>query len=238
MIRWFRLLEAGAVQGPPGIIFSTSPRVGTTADGKQVFVKGPQADVVFAEAVGFGLADMADVDVPVWGMAEVQGEGPLFVSIAAPHRSALDVLLRSDLGMDRAPIAACIALDVWLANPDRNLLNLVAGTWPDGALRFLAIDFEKSMVLRGVSRFILATHSPEMFLPREALRPFCSGLPIPGRIVERIQAIPEGEIRHLVHEVGNLVCQSPDADDLIVDHLLVRRESLQSLIQEVWPCLS
>ncbi|HET7023840.1 MAG TPA: hypothetical protein VFI39_01385 [Gemmatimonadales bacterium] len=213
--------------------------VGLADDGQRYYVKGPKTPVVFAEAAGYCLAREAGLAVPEWAFwLDPRDNATFFASREIQIRSGVVDLLRADpLGV--APfLQLCIVIDIWLANPDRNMGNIVLDPISDsGAIvkRPLAIDFEKSQVLRGESRFQVNMLNGRSFWPREELGATCQGLPFPEGCCAVVSAYDEARIYGLLQGVHLDMHIPPLAwFDSAVSQLADRAHKIHELTQEAW----
>lgn len=163
--------DDGAVHGPGGIVYSTTPHIGTTRNGTVVYVKGPELETVFAEVVGCLLARAVGLNVPRTLLC-TDDDGNVFagsVQAATVGRNVIPWLSNRDRCSNHQELFAAIAVDAWLANTDRNLGNVLVSRDGDGKDCFVFIDFEKSTALRPYPTIKLPDLQPAAFWPRELL---------------------------------------------------------------------
>ena len=132
---------------PPGMVYSTDPHRAEGEDGHSYFVKGPDVEVVFAELAGCSLA--ASVGLPVPPVATCAYNGSLYAGSRKVEFREMRPLLKSTARLQNAAdLYNMIVVDVWLANPDRNMGSLVGTQLGRGKLEMMFIDFEKAVALR------------------------------------------------------------------------------------------
>ncbi|MDB4886997.1 MAG: hypothetical protein JWN79_2435, partial [Gemmatimonadetes bacterium] len=99
-VRWVTLDDVPVPVTPhyAGLVFSTRPRIAGASDGFDYFIKGPEIEVVVAEAVGYELAARAGLDVPEWALCRAShDEDVFFASRAMRVRSGVDQLIARKL---------------------------------------------------------------------------------------------------------------------------------------------
>ena len=163
-IQWVEMIEVEPAKPPTGKVYSTEPLVGEATNGHRYYIKGPEVAVVAAEIVAHLLAGGVGLRVPAWGLADLDGS-IRFASERAPIHSGIAELLR--MGVAAIPMfwPLCLAFDMWIANYDRDVGNVVARPVGKRRYDFLAIDFEKAKVLRGDSLIRLNMLPATNFVP-------------------------------------------------------------------------
>lgn len=159
-----------------------------------------------------------------------------FASRRMPHRFGPDAILQAHLAENPGMLADAAALDVWIANDDRNLGNLVGGPAVDpGLIRLYAIDFEGSAVLRGEKdRFSIMTTHPRTLLPSEPLLPLCRRQPIPSRVCDFIADWSE-PLEPIANEwLADLALPRLDWCEQASAALTMRAERIHTLVKEAW----
>ncbi len=220
----------------PGLVYSTNPLTTEAANGRKYFLKGPAAEIVFAEAAGYTLAKLVGLAVPDCALCHLPGSSDVwFASAEIPVRSGVELLIDTDFQLNRTFLQGCIAFDVWIFNPDRNIGNVVGDSLEAGKLELFAIDFEKSAILRGISRFIITTMNPRDCWPNEPLDRICRRLPFPSEMCDLIAGVSqeriEGEFARLSMDIN--LANVPWADSA-AGYLALRGSRIQDLIREVW----
>lgn len=199
-------------------------------------LKGPEPKVVIAEALGYGLARSLGIAVPECALCRHPRSGQVyFASREAPLRS-IEALLGSPAVENPAIITDCFALDVWIANLDRNVGNYVGEPRNRGhQVRVLAIDFEKSHVLAGVDRFTVTGIPDRSLQPREGLKRMCFDGHFPDEMCGRIEAMSSSYIEQVFGDVASAL--APDGipwQDSAVSFLSARARTLRHLADTVW----
>ena len=187
-LKIIQLIEPGEkVLGPPNIVYSTNPKIADAMDGYKYFVKGPDAEVVAAEACAHLLAGVVDLSVPVFGIAEVDGQ-VYFASREIEIRNASSFIERQKV-QNRDILHHTIAFDVWIANTDRNLGNFVAESISGSSqVRALPIDFEKARTICERTPIVsVPMIDPRRLWPREALGEMLTGPGVPVDFCRRIE---------------------------------------------------
>jgi hypothetical protein len=219
------------------VIYSTCPKIGTAENGASYYLKGPDAAVVAAEALAYELAGAVNLAVPEHALCEVPGVGVFFASKEVRFRSALDVVMEGGLASNPELLSDCIAFDTWIANDDRNMGNIVMEPERiEGHLaRLLAIDFEKSRILRGENMLLVDQLAPRSFWPRELLGQLCDGQPFPDGACSRIASVSrdriDGVFEALAWELADLDLSWRDS---AVYQLARRATQITDRVREVW----
>ncbi len=142
------------VEAPAGITYRTKPEVWIARNGRRYVVKRDTVTTVVAEALGYGLAELVHLPVPPFALSRIK-ETPGF-AFCSEYQARNDVLRYLERGQLVNPeiVGDTLVFDLWVANDDRNVMAFV-GHIPEtaalGQLEALAIDFECSQLLRGVS---------------------------------------------------------------------------------------
>jgi hypothetical protein len=222
------------------VLFSTAPRVAPASDGNSYIIKGPDLPLVFSEAAAYELAGLIGLSVPEFALCLLPGSNELwFGSRRKAFRHSADVLLRTGRVSNPNLLSEAVAFDVWVANDDRNLGNLVADSVNLGGrnlLELYAIDFERSQILAGrADRFRVAAMHPRTFWPREEMGRICRGLSRPEPFCERILGLRPDEIHGALTKILVGLNMPPVGwFDTAVDVLNQRRERIHSLVAEAW----
>jgi hypothetical protein len=232
--------EPQNVVPPEGLVYSNAPRVAQSTAGPSYILKGPDLPVVVAEALGYSLAPLVGLTVPDWALCRVPSEaGIFFASRELPVRSGIEFLIGTDAVLNPDLVPACIAFDLWVANTDRNVGNIVAEPQSSrrgrGVVVLHAIDFEKAQVLRGTDRFTIGGMPLRRFCPTDALAALVVGLPKPLDFCKTVRALPPKQIDGLFEE---LVWAMDGAvipwRDSAADQLVRRAERLEQYVEEAW----
>jgi hypothetical protein len=191
--------------------------------------------------VAYELAALVGLNVPPFAFFRHPVTGRIFfASQGVRLRSAIDQLI-SQHGLVVNPdfFPTCIAFDVWISNRDRNSGNVVAepvGGRHGSEIQLYAIDFEKSDILRGVSRFeITERYSPRNCRPVGELARFARGLPFPRNACTAISSITQDAIVAIFSELAlNLPGHNIPWVDSASDFLARRAHRIEVLVKEAW----
>lgn len=235
------LLDEGTPVVPPeDLVFSTQPRKATGRDGCSYFVKGPDLNIVVAEAVAHQLARHLGLEVPDFGLVlPIDGRGPLFASkeVARCYRQ-VELWIRQGKTSNGDMLASMSAFDVWVMNKDRNINNLVgeAHVRPANELiKLVAIDFEKSMALRGPYPL---TTTPEMrprsLRPSGTLENLLRGQACPDSFLRKIEGMTEDHVRDAFGRVEARLGEQIGWRDSSTKLLGGRATKIREHVAEVW----
>jgi hypothetical protein len=238
---WIKLIAEPDPVPSGGLVYSTRPRVGRSTEGTQFYVKGPDTSVLVAEAVAYELADEVGLRVPDWAWCRGPSDGKVyFASCGRRIRIAMDILLQREQLQRVEFLGACIAFDIWIANDDRNMGGIVAepiGGRTGSEVSFVAIDFEKSAILRGVNRFeVTERYPPWNCRPKDELARHCTGIPVPSGFCDRIAGVSE----ELIGETFARVASDLGAEhrvewaDSACSFLASRGRQIHQLVSEAW----
>jgi hypothetical protein len=137
-----------------------------------------------------------------------------------------------------AAIARTVVFDVWIANPDRNYLNVLPptdGAWTAGIRTAVAIDFEKAVAIRAREALIQSSAvDPRRLWPTDELGATLVGTALPRDMVDRIAATRQDRLERAVQSVSNIVGDGFDWGDSVVRALSHRLRNLGRLTQEAW----
>lgn len=239
-MEWIRLLEEPQPVTPPqGLVYSTNPMHARATDGHTYILKGPETSVVFAEAACYQLAALVGLSVPPCRLCTLPGSGSVvFASRELRTRSALETIVRTGRTLNPELLEETIAFDVWVANEDRNMGNIVGEphvTNGTGIVRLYAIDFEKAAVLAGIDRFSVTAMPAAKFWPTGVLGDLCGGLTVPTEFCGRISEVQRPAIAGLVQQtVWDLNMPQVPWIDTAIDVLVQRAARIVALVHEVW----
>lgn len=236
------LTKDSKVSAPSGVVYSTEPHTAESETGSTYFIKGPQQEIVFAELAGCELAREIGVIVPE--VAACLFNADVYAGSQAVKDALRDVepfLSRPTRVTNYSDLYAVAVADIWLANKDRNLGNIIARASKQGAtVQFVAIDFEKSAALRPTPTILSAMVPARLLWPSGSLgasmrasRPLVP----PSVTMTAISSFTEDRCRAILEDVqtalGNPV---PWLDDSI--HAVVSRSNrIEQLVEEVWRSL-
>jgi hypothetical protein len=230
-----QLLEPGQkVEAPGNIVYSTSPKTAVGLDGHDYILKGPEIEIIVAEAAAYLLARIVRLPVPEFGIASI-GDQPYFASRKA-HIRNVEAYIRRGALTNTDVLLETIVFDVWIANVDRNMGNFVGDVADMEArrVRLLVIDFEKAACLRERTPLVIVpTINPRKLWPKDALGQILTGRPCPREFCDRIASVSEGEISHSLDMVARHVPGIPWMDSCI-QVLRRRAEEIHHISREVW----
>jgi hypothetical protein len=131
---------------------------------------------------------------------------------------------------------AAIAVDIWLANTDRNMGNLVGSTLGDGRIDVFMIDFEKSRSLLRDPFIGCGSIDPGDLWPTDELGAYLRKIRrarCPQAILDRIERISEQQIVSIVSPVAAEL-HFVDWHDSSIEVLFRRAQKIVTLVEEVW----
>lgn len=239
-MEWVQLLEEPQpVAAPPGVVYSTRPLHARASDGQTYVLKGPATEVVFPEAVCYQLASLVGLSVPECRLCSHPGQGSVFfASKEVRTRSEIEIFIKDRKVVNPELLPHTVAFDVWVANEDRNLGNIVGepySTNGTGVVKLYAIDFEKSAPLRGVNRFTVTALAAKKFWPTGQLGEICRGYELPVDFCKQIAAVQRSAIDSVIQRtIWDLNMAAVPWADSAVDVLEHRAQNIFTLIREVW----
>jgi hypothetical protein len=227
------------VTAPSGLVYSTNPRTAEGPDGFKYFVKGPDPEIVFAELAGCLLAASVGLKVP--SVAACTFEGETFCGtreVADLGRNAEPLLRARERVTNFNDIYSVIPVDVWLANTDRNMGNVLGRSLGKGNVEFVMIDFEKATALRANPTVSCPTVKPQKLWPTDELgRILRATKPLhpPGLVMQRIKEFvaTKANVTDIIDSIAEacpLVNWAPNSSDVIVS----RGIQIAKLVGEVW----
>ncbi|MHB1310992.1 MAG: hypothetical protein ACYC3L_03160 [Gemmatimonadaceae bacterium] len=192
-----------------------------------------------AEHLGYALARHCELPVPASALCRSEASSDVFFASRMsdrPLRFPADALLRLDRG-GVGLLEDCVALDVWVANEDRNPGNIIGipnGGYGNPGFSLCLIDFEKSLLLSGKSGIEVNMMSAKQFMPKEALRTF---LPRPRRrtaVIDRIAGIAPDVIRGHFADLETAIGERIAWKDTATHFLVERAKGLKDLLREAY----
>lgn len=230
--------EGTPVVAPEDLVYSTQPRKATALDGNSYFVKGPDRNIVVAEAVAHQLAQDLDLNVPAFGIA-LTADGPLFASREVPRcQRQIETWLIQQKTVNPETLPLVLAFDIWTMNKDRNMGNLVGeGQLPpaDGRVAIVAIDFEKAMTLRGPYPLTATPHiQPRALWPSGTLGQMVKGAKCPPEFLSRIEGMGEHHVLDAFARVEARLAEDIPWKQNSAQLLALRAKKIRALIAEVW----
>ncbi|MBA4388677.1 MAG: hypothetical protein C0404_11900 [Verrucomicrobia bacterium] len=236
------LVERVAISTPPRLVYSTQPFAGMCSDGKVYIIKGASDQmIVRAEASAYVLAQLVGVSVPEWSFVSAPGHAdhPLFGSRIVSGPRDISPWLNNDIERYSDVLAQIITFDMWVANTDRNLSNLVGrncAAQTDGYIDIVAIDFEKSVTVRSTTpRIALGSITPHSLWPRELLGRMVCGRPRPQNDwVANIAGNSALDLAPALQEVQIALSLEDSWLTDITDILAHRATRVPMMVEEVW----
>lgn len=230
----------GRVSAPSGVVFSTDPRRAEGEDGNSYFIKGPELEIVFAELAGCELAREIGLNVP--NVVACRWDGETYAGSQAVEASIRDVgpfLQRTDRAVNFSDLYTTQVVDVWLANKDRNLGNVIGKPTSQSMskIELVFIDFEKAATLRPTPTMLSTVLEPRLLWPSgilgTALRTHKLMMPPPAGILRVSQMTREKCSEVLLQAQAAIGTPVPWLDDSV--HALIHRANrIQQLAEEVW----
>jgi HipA-like protein len=232
------LLDEGTpVVAPEDLVYSTQPKKATGMDGHSYFVKGPDRNIIVAEAVAHQLARSLGINVPEFGIAIPQGGGgPLFASreVARCLRQVESSIVRGKV-TNRGSLALTTCFDIWVMNKDRNIGNLVGESQLDGMVTIVSIDFEKSMSLRGPYPLTTTpTILPKALWPSGTLGELLRGTARPDEFCGAIERITNDRVLDAFRRVESRLNEDIPWKESSARLLENRARNIRALVEEVW----
>lgn len=230
----------GKVSAPSGVVFSTDPRRAEGEDERSYFIKGPELEVVFAELAGCELAREMGLNVP--DVAACRWQGLTYAGSRAVDASIRDVgpfIQRTDQTVNFLDLYTTQVVDVWLANKDRNLGNVIGrpASHSESKIELVFIDFEKAATLRPTPTILSTMLEPRLLWPSgtlgTALRNHKLLMPPPAAILRVSQMTQRRCSDVLLQAEAAIGTAVPWLNDSV--HALVHRANhIQQLAEEVW----
>lgn len=230
--------EGTLVVAPQDLVYSTQPRRATGLDGHSYFVKGPDRNIVVAEAVAHQLAGELGLRIPEFGIA-LDEHGPRFASkeVERCHRQVETWIKRGKV-VNPEVLSQIIAFDIWMMNKDRNIGNLVGEAQvasSEGKIAVVAIDFEKSMTLRGPYPLTTTPEiHPNALWPSGTLGQLVTGIPRPEPFISALESITQGHVLDAFAQVEARLGESVQWKENSAQLLERRAKAIRKHIGEVW----
>lgn len=225
------------VKSPFGVVYSTSPRRAEGENEVSYFTKGPALEIAFAEIAGCTLAREVGLLVPdvatcVWGEEVLAGTAHV-----KGDRDASHWLGRRQRVVNFESLFDAIVTDIWLANEDRNMGNVLARRTRDNQVEFVFIDFEKSAALRPEPLIRTTMLNPRQLWPTselgQALRAIRPPHP-PQHIIQRIRALSQDRCSEIIRDVVAAIGIPVPWEDNSIQSISNRAGRIQQLAEEVW----
>lgn len=237
-LQWVTIeLEPSRAPAIPGLIHRTAPTVGRASDGQRYFFKGPDSHVVLAEVLGYSISEMVGLPVPGWALCRMPPTNAIFFASQAMSFSGVEPLIAAHQFTNSDFLENCIAFDVWTANIDRNIGNVVAN--PDsgrpGRAELFAIDFEQAQVLNGTDFLTVGQVEPRRCWPRGVLAQSCTSLRFPSEMCQSISRVTADDLDRAVEEM-EADMEFPRAEWVTgcKRQLISRGGRIETLAREAW----
>lgn len=225
------------VSAPEGIVYSTSPRRAEGEDGHSYFIKGPDAEITFAELAGCSFAIEVGLVVPPVAVCRF-GEEKYCGSrkVADSLRDIAAWLRRPQKISNRNDLYSVIVVDAWLANTDRNHGNVLGRSTHGSEIEVVMIDFEKSKTLRpnpimesGMVRAASLWPTGELGQVLRETKP----LHPPQQMMDRIGLVTQQRCTEIVNDVVSKLGPVAWADNSI-EAVSRRAGRIGEIVGEVW----
>jgi hypothetical protein len=130
-----------------------------------------------------------------------------------------------------------IVVDVWLANPDRNLGSLVGTQLGHGKIEMMCIDFEKSVVLHRSPLIQASMVGPQRLWPTGELGTILRNKPLypPVTILSAIEALTSARCKEILQPISTALTAATWVEDSVFA-LSRRAREIRNLAEEVWRC--
>jgi hypothetical protein len=237
-VDWITIVdEPQRLRSENGVVYSTQPLVAYTTDDRRYVLKGPSPNIVAAEAIGYMLAGFVGIPTPPFGLCRHPGTGEVhFASEMMSVRSIESCLSVPGLVENPEVVVDCVALDVWLANVDRNIGGFVGEIVSNQPLRVRAfsIDFERCSVLNGTSPIMVNALEPRKLQSSDAaIQRLLEGKKFPSDACSRIARVSSTSIESAFAEVSAAIQMVPwrSGADIFVHQ---RAQNIATLAAEVW----
>jgi hypothetical protein len=236
------LVSEKKMDAPANLIYSTDPQFSLDSQGHQYCAKGHRdLNIVLGELVGHMLAGYLQIPVPGYAIGQMTASSsPLFASAVVQDaiRDATPFIRRKKVS-NLSALAKMIVLDVWLANDDRNIGNILARPCAlgHGNVTVIAIDFEKSKAVTARSPLVeIPMLKPKALWPRGELGALCSGLvKLEDASLSDFKKISD----EIIKEVVKSSCAAVGLNDEsrisnIIHALVTRRDQIELLAKAEW----
>lgn len=228
----------GPVQPPEMIVYSTGVNTAIGADGHKYFVKGgPDVETAFAELAGCLLARMVGLVVPDVAVGRFQGESyAASREVATISRNIKPWLSKPEKVVNQPHLYSAIVVDIWLANQDRNIGNVIGRSMGGGKVELVMIDFEKSCALRRNPTTTSAGVTPKQLWPTGELGAFArAGKPLhaPARTIGNIRSLTKDDVAQVLTSTC-AACGRVDWLENSIHAVVSRAAAIDNLVSAVW----
>ena len=243
VIRHIRLeATTGPIQGP--VVYSTNPK-SAYGEGRKFVVKGEDdRRIILAELVGHLLARKLGIIVPNFYVGQFEDNGsPVLASEMLVEDCARNVepwFVKERLNKIKnvTDLIRIVLLDIWIANFDRNIGNLIGRTYKGTSeIDLVAIDFEKAATVREITPIVsVPMISLKKLWPAGLLGDFCKKTLRPDhQALLAIKNLTDGFLDQTLNSSIEAAGTGVETKDSILHILTQRRQKIGSIVQEVWP---
>jgi hypothetical protein len=229
------------VRSPLGIVYSTEPVAAEGENRVSYITKGPSVEVVFAELVGCTLAREVGLPVPDVAAASWDGETYAAVARVEADRDVDHWLGRPQRVSNFADLFSAVVVDIWLANADRNMGNILGKQKEDKQIEFVLIDFEKSTALRPQPTVRSTLVEPRELWPTaqlgQALRALRPPHP-PRETIDRIHSLAPERCSEIIQDFVAEIEPRVSWGDDSVHAIMTRADRIHLLAEEVWQAVT
>jgi len=130
-----------------------------------------------------------------------------------------------------------LVVDVWLANKDRNIGNVIGRPMHGGKIEFVFIDFEKSVALHPSPIVSSTMLKPRELWPSGTLgRALKAKRPLfpPADVIDKIHSLATERCAEIIHESAAAMGRAVGWEEDSVNALSKRAGKIQELAEEVW----
>jgi hypothetical protein len=227
------------VRAPYEVVYSTTPRRAEGSNHVPYFIKDSNLEIVFAEIAGCLLAKEVGLLVPDVAACEFVGE--LYAGSEKVEDAVRDIepwLARPQRVTNFDDLFRAIIVDLWLANKDRNIGNVLGDPQAGrGRIDLIFIDFEKSAALRQYPTVRTPLLELRQLWPSgilgDALRRDKPLIP-PADIIERIRSLAPQRYVEITDEVEAAINVQIEWKDGSVGVLSQRAAQIQQLSEALW----
>jgi hypothetical protein len=196
---------------------------------------------VFAELVGCTLAREVGLQVPDVAAASWDGDTYAAVARVEADRDVDHWLERPQRVTNFSDLFSAIVVDIWLANADRNMGNILGRQKEDKQIEFVLIDFEKSTALRPQPTVRSTLVRPRELWPTaqlgQALRALRPQRP-PREIIDRIHSLTRERCSEIIQAFVKEIEPAVSWGDDSIHALMTRASRIHVLAEEVWQAVT
>jgi hypothetical protein len=238
-LQWVSIdVEPSAAPTVRGLVHRTSPKVGRASDGQRYFFKGPDPHIVLGEVLGYSVAEIVGLQVPSWALCRMPPKNDIFfASEAMSFSGGIESLISARQVTNPHFLEDCVAFDVWTANTDRNVGNVVANPDPahPGKAELFAIDFEQAQVLNGTDFLTVGQVEPRLCWPTGILAALCREIEFPSNMCRSIGAVTIDDVDRVVEEMeADIEFPRGEWVSSAKRQLVSRGGRIETLVREAW----